>query len=169
MSGEPDKCPKCGEYFMVDEGDGWWKCMVCSHRWNPEKRLRRQLARRDKRIEELERQVKAQAAGIQRRAGTIQALTTSRDDLRRQLADMRAIVDHLQILDIAACEAFGEGVATGQPTSEQIDAMMNACGGIRRLLWPDRTSRPHGKGYQTARWLRDLAARCEAEAAKGKP
>ena len=82
-----------------------------------------------------------------------------------EIERLQAIVDKLNILDIAACEAFCDGVTSGQATQGQIDAMLYATGGIRGQLKDAEMGAPFGKGMATAHFLRQLADKCEAEAA----
>ena len=95
----------------------------------------------------------------------IKGLKCQRAKLKKQLADAKAIADNLQIASLAAIEAFAEGVVTGSPTEAQIDAILGACGNIRRLLEKHGVAMPLGKGPATVQYLRDLADRCEQEVA----
>ena len=87
-------------------------------------------------------------------------------DAQAENAKLRAVVDNLNIMEIAACEAFAEGVRTGEPTQEQIDALMDAGGAIRALLQDHDVRCPYGQGRATVTYLRELANRCEHEAAE---
>jgi len=81
---------------------------------------------------------------------------------------MREIVDNLEILEIAAIEAFAEGVQKGKPTNAQIEALVDAGGSIRRLLRTNGRGVPTGDGRQTAAYLRELADQCEHDAAQAQ-
>jgi len=95
---------------------------------------------------------------------------------RDQLADvlgglderdrLKAIVNNLHILDVAACEAFAEGCNRGEPRQETLEAMIDSGGAIRHLLKTHGAKVPMGKGHETAEWLRKLADRCDREAAE---
>ena len=81
-------------------------------------------------------------------------------------ARLRDIVNTLHVIDIAGVEAFCEGHESGSPTRQQIDALVDACGGIRRFLKDRGEGAVLGRGKATAEWLRKLADTCEREAAE---
>ena len=145
-----DQCPKCGLTDGMQRGENQcWECIMCDYGMDLEEshhfeaRRMMKIVQRDQ-VEPLRRQL---AQAIEQR----DRLLSESDDFQCGVASAlgwdckgepfvdiikrhKAIIDKLKIIDIEAAEAFCEGCETGQPTQQQIEALLNAGGSIRRLL-----------------------------------